>query len=215
MKEVFQQGLAVMGIVLGADVVEKQLQFLDELLRWNKKINLTSVRNKKEAVEKHLLDSLSVLGVVDGRSSLLDVGSGGGLPGIPLAIADSRLIVTSVDSVGKKINFQKHIKRMLHLNNFRAEHTRIEELTSRGVETGFFDVAVTRAFSSLESIFTLVSPWVASSGKIVAMKGPEGEEEMNGMTPHLEAYGIDRLEICRHQLPFSKAERHIIIAYKK
>ena len=215
MKEVFLQGLAVMNLELSNDAVEKQLQFLDELLRWNKKINLTSVRNRDEAVEKHLLDSLFILDLVGGSSSVLDVGSGGGLPGIPLAIADRCLTVTSVDSVGKKINFQKHIKRMLNLNNFQALHTRIEDLGTLGSDPVVFDVAVTRAFSSLETIFDVISPSVISGGKIIAMKGPEGVDEIRGVESYLSMYGLTRIEVKRYQLPFSNAERHTIIAHKK
>ena len=90
----------------------EELLYLDELLRWNKKINLTSIRNKDSALEKHLLDSLTLLKHVKRGESFLDVGSGGGLPGIPVAIADRTLQLVSVDSVGKKINFQKHTNRL-------------------------------------------------------------------------------------------------------
>jgi len=215
MKKVFLQGLEAMNCELGDMAIEKQLRFMDELLRWNKQINLTSVRNRDEAVEKHLLDSLSILDFVGGGVSVLDVGSGGGLPGIPLAIAASSITVTSVDSVGKKINFQKHIKRMLSLNNFEAKHTRVEDLGTMGGNPVFFDVAVTRAFSSLETIFDLVSPRVISGGRIVAMKGPEGAEEIRVMEPYLSRCGLTRIDVQRYQLPFSNAERHIIIAHKK
>ncbi len=215
MKKVFLQGLEAMNCELGDTAIEKQLRFMDELLRWNKQINLTSVRNRDEAVEKHLLDSLSILYLIGGGASVLDVGSGGGLPGIPLAIADSSITVTSVDSVGKKINFQKHIKRMLSLNNFEAKHTRVEYLGTMGGNPVFFDVAVTRAFSSLETIFDLVSPWVISGGRIVAMKGPECAEEIRGVEPYLSKCGLTRIDVQRYQLPFSNAERHIIIAHKK
>ena len=215
MKDIFQQGLEAMNLELSDEAIEKQLLFLGELLRWNKKINLTSVRNEDKAVEKHLLDSLSTLELVGGSSSILDVGSGGGLPGIPLAIADQCLTVTSVDSVGKKINFQKHIKRLLNLNNFQAVHTRIEDLGGLDPAPVAFDVAVTRAFSSLETIFDVISPWVITGGKIVAMKGPEGVDEICRVEPFLSKFGLTRIEVKRYQLPFSSAERHIIIAYKK
>ncbi len=210
MEQLFRQGLASLRIELADEAIVEELILLDELLRWNKKINLTSIRNPDDALEKHLLDSLAVMNYLRGGEMLLDVGSGGGFPGIPLAIANRSLQLVSVDSIGKKINFQKHIKRMLNLNNMRAEHSRIEELRREGLNAGTFDVVITRAFSSLEAIFDLTSMWVKTGGRLLALKGPEAEGETKQLEPHLDELGFGTIEIHHYQLPFSKAQRCII-----
>ena len=215
METLFRQGLASMGLWLPDDVVGEELLYLDELLRWNKKINLTSIRNKDSALEKHLLDSLTLLKHVKRGESFLDVGSGGGLPGIPVAIADRTLQLVSVDSVGKKINFQKHIKRILHLNNMQAENVRVEALGSQGIAAEKFDVVVSRAFSSLETILNLTADLVAPGGRIIAMRGPEALDEIGQVEALLEVHRLSEPEIYHYQLPFTKAERNIIIIHKK
>jgi 16S rRNA (guanine527-N7)-methyltransferase len=131
-----------------------------------------------------------------------------------VAIAERGLQMVSVDSVGKKINFQKHVKRKLQLDNVRIAHCRVEELESRGFSRESFDVVVTRAFSSLETIFNLTAGWVAPGGKMIAMKGAEAADEMKQLEVHLNDYGFFDLKIFHYQLPFSGAERNIIIARK-
>jgi len=214
MRERFERGLVRLGLRLQDQAIEEELLYQKELLRWNKRINLTSIRDVGEAQEKHLLDSLLLLNHVVGGDVLLDVGSGGGLPGIPVAIAERGLQLVSVDSVGKKINFQKHIKRKLQLDNVQVEHCRVEELESRGFSRESFDVVVTRAFSSLETIFNVTAGWVAPGGKMIAMKGAEAADEMTQLEVHLNDYGFSDLKIFHYQLPFSRAERNIIIARK-
>ena len=148
---------------LSDEVIQKEITFLDELLRWNQRINLTSIKNREEAIEKHLIDSLLLLPYLENAGNIIDLGSGGGLPGIPLAIASPSLQVISVDSVGKKVNFQRHIKRLLSLNNLHIVQSRAETLDQGAIEPKSFDLVVARAFTALEPLFgvciTLAETW--------------------------------------------------------
>ena len=210
MSDCFVEGLAQLGLNLPEVVIEKEMCFLDELLRWNQQINLTSIRDRKEAIEKHLLDSLLLLPHLKGSECLLDMGSGGGLPGIPLVIARSALRVVSVDSVGKKINFQKHIKRLLKLDNLKIIQSRIEDLLPDRVGQEKYDLIVSRAFSSLETFIHHATPRLKPGGRLLAMKGPEGREELFAAAETIEKYGFSDPEISDYSLPFSRAERQLI-----
>ena len=196
-------------IELPADKLKKEELFLDELLRWNQRINLTSITDRTEALEKHLLDSLVLLKYLPAKGCLLDMGSGGGLPGIPLAIACPELTVVSVDSVGKKINFQKHIKRLLSLANLQARHQRIEDLG----EENFFDVVTARALSNLGSLVAWAAPRQKEGGQLLLMKGPEGPAELDSyLSIKGKEYRLDGVH-C-YQLPKSGSERQLISLIK-
>ena len=210
----FCRGLRSLALDIPLAVAERELIFLDEMMRWNQQINLTSIRKRDEAIEKHLIDSLALLPYLS-AGSLLDMGSGGGLPGIPLAIAMPDLKVTSVDSVGKKINFQKHIKRKLKLPNLTPIQARLEDLHQHVGGDCRFNYVVARAFSSFETIFSLAAPWLAAGGRMLVMKGPEGLEELNSMVADFTPLGY-QLEGCYpYQLPVSGSERHLIVLKKQ
>jgi len=210
MREALGDGLAVFGLSLPGETIQKELDFLEELLRWNQQINLTAIRDPREALEKHLIDSLILLPLITEAADLLDMGSGGGLPGIPLAIANPEIKVFSVDSVGKKINFQKHIKRRQNLTNLHPLHSRLETLDEVLSPEVHFDWIVARAFSSLEQILRLAGPWLKKGGGLLAMKGPGIESELLAVETQLPRFGFHLKAINRYQLPFSRAERQIL-----
>ena len=123
-------GLAELGIDLSAEQQDRLLAFRDLLLKWNKTYNLTALRDPAQAISHHLLDSLAILPHI-GTGPLLDVGSGGGLPGIPLAIAQPALAVTMVDTVQKKASFLQQAAIQLGLKNVAAHHTRVEQMAGQ------------------------------------------------------------------------------------
>jgi 16S rRNA (guanine527-N7)-methyltransferase len=208
-------GLKLMGIEVSASVVQQELLFLEELLRWNKSVNLTSIRLLDEAIEKHLLDSLTLLPYIEKGGALLDMGSGGGLPGIPLAIARPSLTVTSIDSVGKKINFQKHIKRKLQIQNLIPIRARMEDLGQHLEPNSHYSTVVARAFASLAVICSLAAPWLVDTGQLLVMKGPEGLDELSGLEGELGALGFYLDDCFQYRLPFSGAERRLIVLKKQ
>lgn len=214
MPDRFIEGLSRLGLQLSEKAIKKEICFLDELLRWNQRINLTSIRNRDEAIEKHLLDSLLLLPHLHAAKKIMDMGSGGGLPGIPLAIAISTLQVVSIDSVGKKINFQKHIKRLLQLDNLIVAQSRIEDLEPVSLDREKYDLIVSRAFSSLETSLCCAVPWLKSGGRLLVMKGPEGRNELNAARATIERLGFTEPSVLTYSLPFSRAERQLIVLKK-
>ncbi|MEA3545172.1 MAG: 16S rRNA (guanine(527)-N(7))-methyltransferase RsmG [Thermodesulfobacteriota bacterium] len=214
MSDRFTEGLSRLGLELSEKTVESEMSFLNELLRWNQRVNLTSIRNRDEAIEMHLLDSLLLLLHLESSMRVLDMGSGGGLPGIPLAIAIPSLQVVSVDSIGKKINFQKHIKRKLQLPNLTVVQTRIEDLEQSDLGQEKYDLIVSRAFASLGDFLCHAAPRLRSGGRLLAMKGAEGRAELRATRETIEHIGYSDPEIYDYELPFSHAERQLIFLKK-
>lgn len=203
--------LAEYGLALSGTTVMALETFLAELLRWNQKVNLTSITDPEEAREKHLLDSLCLLPLLQGGERLLDIGSGGGFPCLPLKLAAPGLQVVSVDAVQKKIAFQRHVARQLGLQGFVAEHLRIEQLPSHPLGVGGFDLVVSRAFAALDQFAALALPCLAPAGRIIAMKGAEGEKELQQSSGALAGLGLVCREVQTLQLPRSGSHRCLIV----
>jgi 16S rRNA (guanine527-N7)-methyltransferase len=199
------------GLEVAAEYLPQLETYLDELLRWNQRINLTAIKNRDEALEKHLCDALTLLPLLRGDERLLDLGSGAGLPGIPLSIVLPALEVVSVDAVEKKIMFQRHASRLLRLQHFSARHARAEDLP--GAEAPF-DVIVSRAFAALPDFARLALPVLRNGGRLVAMKGPEGEGELATALPLLEKKGLLLAEVRRLTLPRTGGKRLLIVLQK-
>lgn len=215
MRDRFVSGLHLLGLELPDEKIDLQLEFLAELLRWNQRINLTAIRDPGEAMEKHLLDSLAMLKYIQKQGRLLDMGSGGGFPGIPLVLTCPDLQLVSVDAVGKKINFQKHIKRKFALENFNPIHCRLEALGQQVTDARLFDQITARAFASFSAMVKLAAPWLKQGGELLAMKGPEGRQELAESSEPLGLYGFELVKISSYILPISGAERQIMVLRKK
>ena len=181
-------------------------RMVDELLRWNPRRNLTAITDRDEVLEKHLVDSLTLLPFARQSTRLLDIGSGAGFPALPLKIVCPELEVVSVDAVGKKIDFQRHVVRTLGLQGFTALHARIETLTD--YHAGF-DLVTARALCSLVDLVALAEPFLAPGGCLVAMKGPEGGREFSEQQEPLKQAGWSAV-LHRLNLPLSGAERCLI-----
>ena len=192
-------GLASLGLDLPEPVQAKLLAFRDLLLKWNKTYNLTALRDPEQALSHHLLDSLAILPHVS-EAPLLDVGSGGGLPGIPLAIVRPQLAVTLVDAVQKKATFQQQAAIELGLANVRAVHGRVEELA------GQFGQITSRAFSDLAEFVALTRHLLAPGGCWLAMKGVRPDAELAALPADVAVAAVLPLVV-----PGLGAERHLII----
>jgi 16S rRNA (guanine527-N7)-methyltransferase len=209
-----KQCLAALGLQMDEPVRTKLLIYQEELLRWNKKVNLTAVCAPQESIEKNLADSLTVLPFIAENSQLLDIGSGAGLPGIPIAAARSDLKVVSLEAVAKKVHFQRHAARVLGLPNFKAYQGRIEDYAPLLEKEGKFDLVIARALTELPQLLTWASPYLRGSGLLIAMKGPR-EGDLS------EADGENNLQnfVLRENqqivLPVSKARRHLLIFEKR
>lgn len=164
---------AMLGAELPESSREQLLAYLDLLSHWNTAYNLTAVRDPAEMVSRHLLDSLSVLPWIEGET-LLDAGTGAGLPGMPLAIMRPLLQVTLLDSAGKKVRFLRHVKRELRLSNIHPVQARLEDY----LPDAPFDAVISRAFSDLEQFATAARHLCAPRTRLLAMKGRRPDEEM-------------------------------------
>ena len=162
---ILAQGIAEAGLPIDAQKQQKLLAYLTLMQKWNKVHNLTAVRDADEMVVLHLLDSLVVLPFIDGKA-LLDVGSGAGLPGIPLAICLPELKVTVIDSNNKKVSFMRQAKAELGIDNLEVLGGRVEEIAPNRK----FDMVISRAFSDLDLFISLTHQLCEAQGKWLAMK---------------------------------------------
>jgi 16S rRNA (guanine527-N7)-methyltransferase len=207
------QLLATGAAELGLSLTDRQHEqfglLAAELQKWNRKINLTAIDRLDAIVVKHFLDSLTLAPAVPDHGRLLDIGSGGGFPAIPMKILYPRLAVVSVDAVAKKIIFQRHAARLLGLDDFTALHVRAEALA--GQYAGSFDRVVSRAFADLPAFARLALPLINERGVMIAMKGREGANEAAGAAPALARLGVALQEVREFPLPQSGDGRCLVI----
>lgn len=212
-QELLVKGAEAFGIRLNQEQVESFDLYLRELLKWNQKINLTAIRSEKGIVLKHFLDSLSVFPYLSKTASLLDIGSGAGFPGIPLRIVQPSLEITLIDSVRKKVDFQRHIIRMLGLKGTEAIHGRIQDKEILQSMTERFDTVISRAFSNLQTLLLLAFPFLKKGGILLAMKGELEKEELRLFSQGEEPrYRLQRT--ASFVLPKSSFKRSILLFEK-
>ncbi len=201
------QGAQQLNVALSEQQQEQLLQYLGLLIKWNKAYNLTAVRNPDEMVSRHLLDSLSVVEYVQlYGDNWLDVGSGGGMPGVPLAIMFPERKFTLLDSNGKKTRFLTQVKLELKLDNLEVIHSRVEAYTPEQALSGI----ISRAFSSLEDF----TNWTRHLGDLqtnwLAMKGVHPDDELQALP---EDFRLDSCQILK--VPGCQGQRHLLILQRQ
>ena len=175
-KTLIESGAKELGISIQNDHVEKFALHALELMKWNKNVNLTAITDPFEVAIKHFVDSLLPAVEIKRGASLVDIGSGGGFPGIPIKILCPSVNVLLVESSRKKVNFLKHVIRITDLSGIDAIHARAEDLPADRGYKGHFDIAVCRAFSSLDHFADLAMPILKKEeGYMIAMKGKNKE----------------------------------------
>lgn len=185
----------------GAETCERLLAYLDLLTHWNQSYNLTAVRDPDEMVARHLLDSLSVLPWLQAQS-LLDAGSGAGLPGVPLAIMRPGLEVTLLDSAGKKIRFLRQVRRELGLANIHPLQQRLE----RYMPEAKIACVISRAFSSLAQYAVAARHVLGPQSKLLAMKGRYPDEEIARLPGWIRVDRVEKLSV-----PGLHEQRHLVM----
>lgn len=195
------EGARAMGIELPAGASERLAEYLELIAKWNRVHNLTAVRETSQMVVLHVLDSLSLLPHVASASTLLDVGTGAGLPGIPLAIARPELMVTLLDSSHKKCAFLRQARTELALDNTDVACERVEEWQP----SRRYDVVVSRAFSELADFVAQAKHLVAPGGQLIAMKGVHPFDEI-GRVP--VSHRVAR--VLELSVPNLEAKRHLV-----
>jgi len=194
-----ERGIASLDVSLPEGAVERLLDYRELLERWNSAYNLTAIRNDEEQVARHLIDSLAILPFVHGRS-VADLGTGPGLPGIPLAIAEPAREVLMVDSNGKKVRFLREAIRSLKLVNGRALQSRVEDVE------GTFECVTARAFATLADMLNWGGHLLAPNGTWLAMKGKHPADELDGVP---EGFRVEAIHVLR--VPGVEGERHLVV----
>jgi 16S rRNA (guanine527-N7)-methyltransferase len=195
------EGLAAMGIDLPAPAQERLAQHLELIAKWNRVHNLTAVRETDQMVVLHLLDSLTALPHLSGVKALIDVGTGPGLPGIPIAIARPEVAVTLLDSSHKKCAFLQQAKTELGLGNVAVVCDRVEQWQPPAK----FDAVVSRAFSDLADFVTQAQHLVAPGGRLIAMKGVYPFDEIARVPASHRVTNVLELHV-----PTLDAKRHLV-----
>ncbi len=212
LRDMLENGARQLGIDFGDRESDLFFTYLRELVEWNRKINLTAIRDAKGIVTRHFLDSLAVNGFLHGARSLLDIGSGAGFPGIPLKIVCPSLNVVLLDGVGKKVAFMRNVVRSLGLKGIKAVHGRAEDHSVIGQHREAFDVVVSRAFARLSDFLTVAAPYINKGGLIIAVKGPKGGDELEEGTAaphHLRLEKVEEITV-----PFSGVASHYFLFRK-
>lgn len=205
LRDRLDQGLETLGIALDAGKCSQLLQYIALLDKWNKVYNLTAVREPERMIGLHILDSLSVLPNLGAGSNILDVGTGGGLPGIPLAIANPALQVTMLDSIAKKTTFVRHVIGELGLKNAEVVASRVESYQP----TMKFDHVISRAFAELKDFVEGAGHLCAEGGAMLAMKGVYPHDEI-GRLP----VGFVAKQIIALNVPGVEGQRHLVVIQK-
>jgi 16S rRNA (guanine527-N7)-methyltransferase len=199
LRQRLREGLTALKLDLDDSTVERLLDYVALLVRWNAAYNLTAVRDAGEMVTRHLLDSLAVLPFVSGNS-LADLGTGAGLPGMPLALAKPAMDVRLVDSNGKKTRFLREAVRHLKLARTRVDECRVEAVE------GKFDCVTARAFATLADMLAWGGHLLEADGCWLALKGRFPQDELDNLPTGFTVEAVHRLDV-----PGLDAERHLVI----
>ena len=186
-----------LGLSVSPDQIEQLVAYVDLLEKWNRAYNLTAIRDRREIVDRHLIESLSIAPFLSGDSRV-DVGTGAGLPGIPLAIIEPGVHYVLLDSNGKKTRFLSEVKRALALSNIDVETTRVESWRP-GCH---FDAVVTRAFADLGTTLERVDHLMGSQGMLFAMKTESAANEVAEMPPNTEHVASWDISVPGRDWPF-------------
>ena len=204
-REIFKSGLETIGLSLSDDQIEKNLNYLRLLLETNQEYNLTSITDTKEAIIKHLLDSLSIYELLEGET-IADIGSGGGTPGIPLAIAFPKKQFLLVESKQKKTTFLVGSVKKLKLNNVRVINKRAEEV----VVTKAPETIISRALGSLDYFIGVAGHLLPKKGMAIAMKGKAEKFKLEKTSKNFEVLQTKKINV-----PYLDADRHAVCMIKR
>ena len=209
---------------------EKMLAYLDAILKANEEVNLTAISDRDEAVRKHLIDSLSCAGLgefreaVDGEAAIdggpsaaktiVDVGTGGGFPGVPLAIAFPKIRFTLIDSLEKRLRIVADICEKLDIRNVEVVHGRAEDLAREEDHRDYYDLCISRAVANMQTLCELCLPFVRRGGSFIAYKGPECVNEVRSAAKAMELLEGQLVSISP-QPAFSGMDGHSLVLIKK
>ncbi len=207
------KGASQLGNTVTTDQARQMALHAQLLIEWNRRVNLTAITDPMGVAVKHCLDAVAPLHLLPAEGALLDIGTGGGFPGIPLKILRPDLAMTLVDSVRKKISFVNHVIRQLKLLQIEALHVRAQSLALQESRKGRYTVIVFRAFSDLKSALQLALPLLAPQGRVIAYQGPN-DPSVDKLTESDIGQRFQRVEQISYRLPYLGDERKLAVLQK-
>ncbi len=210
------KGSKDLGIDLGATRENYFKEYKDLIKEWNEKIDITTIVEDEEMDNKHFLDSLTLVGtgLFDGNSKIIDIGTGGGFPGVPLKIYNEKLDITLMDSLNKRIVFLNNVIEELGLKDIVATHGRAEELSITKEHREVYDICTSRAVARLNTLVEYCLPFVKVGGYFVSMKGPDYEDELKEAKNAIILLGGEIKEHRKITIPNTDITHSIIVIEK-
>ena len=208
-KELVEKLLKI-NIQIQNEQIEQLYNYMNLLIEWNEKINLTAITEPNEIILKHFVDSLTISKYINKNEKIADIGTGAGFPGIPLKILNPDNEIILIDSLNKRINFLNEVIKSNNLNKIQAIHARAEEIGHNNNYRGQFDVVTSRAVAKLNVLLEYMLPLVKAGGKCICLKGPNTEQEIDEAKNALNILGGKIIRIEEITLPDSDNKRTII-----
>ena len=203
-----------LGITLSEIQLKQFYNYMNLLIEWNKKINLTAITEPNEIILKHFVDSLTISKYISDGTRVVDVGTGAGFPGIPLKIYRQDIEITLLDSLQKRINFLDEVIRELNLEKIETIHSRVEDFGKDKRYREKFDIATSRAVANLATLSEYLLPLVKVGGKVISMKGSLIEEELENSKNAIKILGGKIEKVDEFNLPNSDISRNIVLIDK-
>lgn len=213
-KKVFKKYSKKLDMEINDNQIDKFYKYMEILLEWNQKINLTAITDYEEIILKHFIDSLTIAKYIDKNSYLVDVGTGAGFPGIPLKIVREDIRIVLLDSLNKRIQFLNEVINQLDLKNIEAVHSRVEEFGRNKKYREKFDIVTSRAVANLSTLSEYMIPLVKVNGKCICMKGKDVEQELQDAKNAINILGGKIVEKLEFQLLDNDINRSIIFISK-
>lgn len=213
-KKTLKKQCEELAIELNEAKQEQFYNYMELLQKWNENINLTAITEPEEVLQKHFVDSLTIMPYIKKNEKVIDVGTGAGFPGIPLKIAEEEVEVTLLDALNKRLNFLNEVIQVLELSKIKTVHLRAEEAGKNKDLREKFNVSVSRAVAPLSTLVEYLLPLVKVNGKCICMKGSNIEEEIVNSQKAIEILGGKIEKIEEFTLPNSEIKRNIIIIRK-